>query len=228
MRRFFYSIVGSIASITIISQSAIAAPDPIFNAALAEIKQKMPKDLDVRLPSRVGLSDRRNLYPNDIFFAKDSQEFFVILYNRPDCKARACSVGSIVSARNNDRTHAHRLLTRPIFSASDEKKLIAVRKKSSSDWSQSDRDLIVRSDGAVIIREPITLRPGIKGTVVGQRQMGTSTPPGVSVVWQQGSFSYRVSLNGCVNPSGQIIQQCKTELINTAISMAKEAPIEAD
>ena len=88
--------------------------------------------------------------------------------------------------------------------------------------------MIVRSDGAVIIREPITLRPGIKGTVVGQRQMGTSTPPGVSVVWQQGSFSYRVSLNGCVNPSGQIIQQCKTELINTAISMAKEAPIEAD
>jgi hypothetical protein len=216
-----------VAGVVLLGQGAIAAPDPTFNPALTEIKQKMPRNLEVRLPSRIGFSDRQNLYPNDVFLAKDSQEFFVILYNRPNCKARACSVGSIVSARDNNQTYAHMLLTRPIFKASDENALIELRKKSPSSWSKSEQELFVRSEGAVIRREPITLKPGLKGMLVTQRGMGASTPPSSSVVWKQGSFAYRVSLRGSVmNQSGRENQQLKTQLINTAISMAKESPIE--
>ena len=216
----------SIAGVAFIGQSTIAAPDPIFNPALAEIKQKMPKGWEVRLPSRVGPNSRPKLYPNNVFFAEDSQEFFVGLYGAPNCIARACAVGSIVSGRDNDQSYAHMLMTRPMFSKSDAEKVRILRKRSPSTWTKADLELFNRSEQGIIRREPITIKPGVKGLFVTIRGMGASTGPSSSVVWQQGSFTYRVSLGACISES--TLQQCKTEMINTAISMAKESPIEPD
>ena len=218
----------SIAGVAFIGQSTIAAPDPIFNPALAEIKQKMPKGWEVRLPSRVGFSDRRNLYPNSVFFTESSQEFFVVLYGIPNCVARACTVGSIVSGRDSNQSYAHMLMTRPIFSESDTEKLRVLGKKKPSDWTKADQELFNRSEQGIILRESITLKPGVKGLFVANRGMGASTPPSSSVVWRQGSFTYRVSMRGCFSKSNALVQPCKTAIINTAISMAKELPIEPD
>ena len=119
-------------------------------------------------------------------------------------------------------------MTRPIFSESDTEKLRVLGKKKPSDWTKADQELFNRSEQGIIRRESITLKPGLKGLFVANRGMGASTPPSSSVVWRQGSFTYRVSMRGCFSKSNALVQPCKTAIINTAISMAKELPIEPD
>jgi hypothetical protein len=226
-----YLIPPLAACFLLIAQGAIAKPDAIFEPAINQIKDKMPQGWTVRLPSSMTLTGRDNqalgLYPNDVFFSKDSQELFVILYTKPDCTSRSCSVGSIVSSRGN-QSYAHMLLSRPIFSEADVAKLIKIRKKDSQDWTQSDKDFLQSGEQAILRREPITLKPGVKGTFVTNRGMGASTPPRVSVVWQQDDFTFRISMRTGLDGSGRVSQERKTELINAAISMAKESPITSD
>jgi hypothetical protein len=167
------------------------------------------------------------LYPNDVFFRKDSQELFVILYTKPDCTSRSCSVGSIVSSRG-DQSYAHMLLSRPIFSEADVEKLREIQQKDYLERTQAEKEFLQSGEQAILRREPITLKPGVKGTFVTNRGMGASTPPGVSVVWQQDDFTFRISMRTGLDGSGRVSQERKTELINAAISMAKESPITSD
>jgi hypothetical protein len=226
-----YLILPLTACFVLIAHRAIAKPAAIFEPVINQIKDTMPQGWVVRLPSSISLIGGEKkplgLYPNSVFFSKDSQEFFVTLYTKPDCLARACTVGSLVSSRG-DQSYAHMLMSRPIFSEADVARLIKIRKKDSQDWTQADKEFIQTGEQAILRREPITLKPGVQGTFVTNRGMGASTPPGVSVVWQQDDFTYRISTGARLDESGRVSQERKTELINAAISMAKESPITSD
>jgi hypothetical protein len=217
---------------TLMAQDAIAKPADIFDPVINQIKDTMPQGWTVRLPSNItfagGDGKPLGLYPNSVFFSKDSQEFFVSLYTKPDCTARVCAIGSLVSSRDNDQSYAHMLLSRPIFSAADVAKLRKIQQKDYHNWTKADREFIQTGEQAILRRESITLKPGVKGTFVTNRGMGASTPPGVSVVWQQDGFNFRISTGARLDESGRVNQERKTELINAAISMAKESPITSD
>jgi hypothetical protein len=216
--------------LTLMAEGAIAKPADIFDPVINQIKDTMPQGWVMRLPSSIlagGDQQPSRLYPNNVVFREDSQEFFVTLYTKPDCIARVCTVGSLVSSRGN-QSHAHMLLSRPIFSAADVAKLRKIQKKDYRERTSSENDFLQTAEQAILRREPITLKPGVKGTVVTNRGMGVSTPPGVSVVWQQDGFTFRISLRTGLDESGRVSQELKTMLINTAISMAKESPITSD
>jgi hypothetical protein len=226
-----YLLLPLTACFVLIAQGVIAKPAAIFEPAINKIKDTMPQGWAVRLPSSITLTGRDNqalgLHPNDVFFSKDSQELFVILYTKPDCTSRSCSVGSIVSSRG-DQSYAHMLLSGPIFSEADVEKLRKIQKKDYQERTQAEKEFLQSGEQAILRREPITLKPGVKGTFVTNRGMGASTPPGVSVVWQQDDLTFRISTGARLDESGRVSQEHKTELINAAISMAKESPITSD
>jgi hypothetical protein len=213
-------------------KGAIAKPAAIFDPVINKIKDRMPRNWVVRLPSNIIFKSRDgeslDLYTSSdgVFFIEESQEFFVRFDGYPNCQSRSCQFGSVVSSRGeNDKTYAHMLLSRPIFSMADLKKLREIRQKPVEKWTEAERQHFGKGEQAILRRDPITLAPGLKGTFVANRGMGASTPPGISVVWKQDGFTFRISIRGGVDDSKNVSQQLKTPLINAAISMAKEQPI---
>ena len=205
-------------------KGAIAAPDPIFNPVLTEIRQKMPKGWSVRLPSNIS-SYRPNHYVDHISLRDES--FWISIANGPGCnRALSCTSGHIIISSDNNDSSAKRLLKEPIFTKLEMDKAWKIRtklSKSSFKLSESEQDLLIRLNSSpVVSRAPITLKPGLKGTFISTLgRLGNS-----HIVWEQDSFIYRLSFGSTGDPQDPKTQKDKTNLINAAISMAKELPIE--
>ena len=210
-------------------KGAIAAPDPIFNPVLTEIRQKMPEEWSVRLPSNFSRNNPA-WYADRIRF--QDRSFFISIVWQPGCQGeRLCTAGSIVSSSLNDDPYATRLLSEPLFTESDMAKVWKIRErlsKKSTPLSESEQNLLVRANShPVISRAPITLKPGVKGMVIFTQGNGTVAAGNLHVVWEQESFIYRLSFNAG-DPKSPRTQKDRANLINVAISMAKELPIESN
>lgn len=224
------SVCAGIASTVIVGgQGAIAAPDPIFNPVLTEIKQKMPKGWSIRLPSNI--SRNNPAWYADTVRLQD-QSLFISIAWRPGCQgSRPCTAGNIVASSLNDDPYSTRLLSEPLFTESEMAKVWKIRErlsKKANPLSESEQNLLVRANShPVISRAPITLKPGVKGAVIFTQGNGNANVANLHVVWEQESFIYRLSFI-VGDPKSPKTQKDRTNLINTAISMAKELPIEPD
>lgn len=98
-------------------KGTIAAPDPIFNPVLTEIRQKMPKGWSVRLPSNI--SRNNPAWYADTVRLQD-QSLFISIAWRPGCQgSRPCTAGNIVVSSLNDDPYSTRLLSEPLFTESE-------------------------------------------------------------------------------------------------------------
>ena len=202
-------------------QSAIAEPAPIFRPILRDIQNQLPRGWVMRLPSSVNISDTP-LYPQVI--TRISGEFAVWLNSQPNCGARACQFGIITVAQNSE--YDNNLRSKPIFTLKELERVNEIRRRGYETWTESDKRELIRSEMAVLERTPITLQPGIEGLFIVQNSGGASTPPSLSVIRKQDGLNYRVSIRGGFDRQRNIVsQRDKSELINLAISMAKESPI---
>jgi hypothetical protein len=146
------------------------------------------------------------------------------LNTQPNCIARVCQLGIISVAENPESNNIQR--SRPIFSKSDIERVRAIRQRNSQTWTEADKQYLIRSDGAILERSPITLKNGVEGFFIVKNATGVSTPPSLSVIWAQDGLNYHVSIKGGVDSDGNAIQDQKSEIINLAISMANEVPIQ--
>ena len=201
--------------------SVNAEPASIFKAIIRDIQNQLPKEMVMRLPSRVNISDTP-FYPEVVTTIPG--EFAVFLNTQPNCGARACQLGILTVAKESE--YANSLRSRPIFSKTDMERVRQIQQQNSQTWTAADKQLLGVSKMAVLERIPITLKPGIEGLFIVQNGGGASTPPSLSVVWRQDGLNYRVSVKGGVDRNGNVILSQKSEIITLAISMAKETPIQ--
>ncbi len=204
------------------AQTANAEPASMFRPILREIQTQLPRGWVMRLPSRVNISENR-LYPE--VAATIREEFAVFLNSRPNCKARFCFFGIITVAQNS--TYANNLRSQPIFSQQDIVRVRAIKQRDSQTWTESDKELLRRSERAVLERTPIALKQGIEGLFIVQSGAGASTPPGVSVLWKQDGLDFRASMGVRLDRDGRVTQRDLSNLIDLAISMADEPPIQS-
>jgi len=204
-------------------QTANAEPAPIFRPILRDIQNQLPRGWVMRLPSIVNISDTQ-LYPQVI--TRIPGEFAVFLNSQPNCGARACQFGIITVAQNSE--YANNLRSKSIFTLKELERVNVIRRRGYETWTESDKRELIRSEMAVLERTPITLKPGINGLFIVQNSGGASTPPSLSVIWKQDGLNYRASIRGGFDRQRNIVsQRDKSELINLAISMAKESPIKS-
>jgi hypothetical protein len=175
----------------------------------------------MRLPSSVNISDNP-LYPQLVTTIPGSLAVF--LNSQPNCKARVCQFGIIAVAQNS--TYDNNLRSQPIFTLKELEKVNAIRRRSYETWTESDKRELIRSERAVLERTLITLKPGIEGLFVVQNPAGASTPPGASVLWKQDGLDFLVRMGVRLDRNGQVTQRDRSNLINLAISMANEPPIQ--
>ena len=223
------SIMSLMASLAILGigafikpQSVSAEPASIFRPILREIQSQLPKGWVVRLPSVVNLSDNP-LYSEVV---TTPGELAVLLNSQPNCMARACQFGIITVGQ--DSAYDNRLRSKPILSLKELERVNAIRRRDYENWTESDRQALIRSEMAVLERTPITLKQGIKGLFIMQNSAGASTPPSLSVIWKQDGLDYRASMGVRLDRTRNVVsQRDKSALINLAISMANESPIQS-
>lgn len=203
-------------------QTTSAEPTPMFIPILREIQTQLPKGWVMRLPSRVNISDNR-LYPEVATAIRE--EFAVFLNSQPNCKAKVCKFGIITVAQNS--TYANNLRSQPIFSQQDIVRVRAIKQRDFQTLTEADKELVRRSDGAVLERTPIALKQGIEGLFIVKSGAGASTPPGASVIWKQDGLNYRASRGVRLDHNGRVTQRDRSNLIDLAISMANEPPIKS-
>ena len=223
------SLLGSTLSCTVLivccltkAQTANAEPASMFRPIIRDIQAQLPRGWVMRLPSAVNLSDNP-LYAKVV--TTSSENFAIFLNSRPDCEARFCQFGIITVAQNS--TYANNLRSQPIFSQQDMARVRAIKQRDSQTWTESDKELLRRSGMAVLERTPIALKQGIEGLFIVQSGAGVSTPPGASVLWKQDGLNYRASRGVRLDRNGQVTQRDRSNLINLAISMANEPPIQS-
>jgi hypothetical protein len=202
-------------------KTANAEPAPMFRPILREIQTQLPRGWVMRLPSSVNISDNP-LYPQLVTTIPGSLAVF--LNSQPNCKARVCQFGIIAVAQNS--TYDNNLRSQPIFTLKELEKVNAIRRRSYETWTESDKRELIRSERAVLERTLITLKPGIEGLFVVQNPAGASTPPGASVLWKQDGLDFLVRMGVRLDRNGQVTQRDRSNLINLAISMANEPPIQ--
>lgn len=78
-------------------QVATAAPAPLFRPVIQSIRNQLPKDMVMRLPSQVPPSDGINTYA--VVREYRGGLFAVNLASRPDCDVTACNMGNIFVSR---------------------------------------------------------------------------------------------------------------------------------
>lgn len=204
-------------------QTVNAAPASIFTPIIRDVKNQIPRGWVMRLPSRVNLSNIK-LYPQVITTIPG--EFAVWLNSQPNCIGRSCQFGVIAVAKNSE--YADNLRSKHIFSKTSLQRVKAIRQRDSKTWTESDKEILARSEMAVLERKLITLKPGIQGVFIVQNGGGASTPPSLHVFWKQDGLNYRASIKGGFDyDRSVVIQSQKSALINLAISMAKESPIKS-
>lgn len=204
-------------------QTANAEPAPIFRPILRDIQNQLKTGWVMRLPSSVNISEIQ-LYPQVITTIPG--EFAVWLNSQPNCTSRSCQFGIITVAQNS--TYDNNLRSKSIFTLKELERVNEIRRRGYENWTEADKRDLIRSEMAVLERTPITLKQGIEGLFVVQNSGGASTPPSLSVIWKQDGLNYRVSLRGGFDRDRNIvIQRDKSELINLAISMANESPIQS-
>lgn len=201
--------------------SVNAEPAPIFTPILRDIQNQLPKGMVMRLPSKVNISNTP-VYPQVVTTIPG--EFAVFLNTQPNCRARVCQLGIIAVAKSSESSD--RLRSRPIFSKTDMEKVRAIRQRDSQTWTEADKQHLIRSDGAILERSPITLKNGVEGFFIAENGAGASTPPSLSVIWAQDGLNYKISIKGGLDLDGNVIQNQKSEIINLTISMANEVPIQ--
>jgi hypothetical protein len=201
--------------------SVNAEPAPIFTPILRDIQNQLPKGMVMRLPSRVNI---RNLPLYAQVVTSNPGRFAVLLNTQPNCIARVCQLGIISVAENPESNNIQR--SRPIFSKSDIERVRAIRQRDPQTWTEADKQYFQRSAGAILERSPITLKNGVEGFFIVKNATGASTPAALSVIWAQDGLNYHVWIKGGVDSDGNAIQDQKSEIINLAISMANEIPIQ--
>ena len=228
MKKQKIKFLATVTSLALLSTASLAKyvsvnaePAPIFTPSLREIQNQLPKGMVMRLPSRVNI---RNIpiYPQVV--TSNPGRFAISLNTQPNCMARVCQLGIISVAENPESNNIQR--SRPIFSKSDIERVRAIRQRNSQTWTEADKQYLIRSDGAILERSPITLKNGVEGFFIVENNAGASTPPSLSVIWAQDGLNYHVSIKGGVDSDGNAIQDQKSEIINLAISMANEVPIQ--
>lgn len=223
------SILSFMASLTILGigafikpQSASAEPAPMFRPILRDIQNQLPRGWVMRLPSAVNLSD--NLLYSQV--STIPGEFAVLLNSQPNCKVRFCYFGVIAVAQNS--AYANNLRSKPVFSQQDIARVRAIRQRDFQTWTEADKKLLSRSEMAVLERTHIALKQGIEGLFIVQDGAGASTPPRASVIWKQNGLNYWVSMMGVrFDRNGKVKQRDRSNLIDLAISMASEPPIQS-
>lgn len=203
-------------------QIANAEPAPMFRPIIRDIQTQLPRGWVMRLPSRVNISDNQ-LYPQVVTTLPGALAVF--LNSQPNCKAKVCKFGILAVAENN--TYDNYVRSQPIFTQKELERVRAIRRRGSETWTESDKRELRRSDGAVLERTPITLKPGIEGLFVVENGAGVSTPPGASVLWKQDGLDFRASMGVRLDRNGQVTQRARSNLINLASSMADEPPIKS-
>lgn len=180
----------------------------------------------MRLPSTLYMTDYQGsqvqIYPR--FDNYSYGGFAVFLETSPNCQARACSFALITVAKDYDE-YKKDLLSSPILSTEQLLRIERTRNRHYETWTEADKELLTQAEGAVLVRERITLTKGVKAHYIIRNAMGASTPSSGAVIWEQGGFIYGVIGPGGIDEKNQIEQRWKTELINTARSMSTEPPI---
>ena len=198
-------------------ERAIGQPDLIFRSIASDLKDQLPQGWKLRLPSSIQVKDYQN-QPISLFSRSDgfsSGSLRVSLDTQSGCTSRACQMGSIFVERGS--SFLGNLKSNPIFSKSDLERVRSIRSRNYETWTDADRQLMLRAEGAVLERETVDLGSQVKGTFVYRNAMGVSTGSSIIVTWNQDGQIYTISLRGGLNN--------KKEIIDAAKSMVKESPI---
>lgn len=215
-------VVGS--AIVSTHERAIAQPDAIFRPIVSQIESAAPVGWKVRLPAAIKLTGYEGkvikLYGVSEGFSNST--FRVALNSQPNCQARACMVGFLSSQRGNGGFDDS--LSEPILSKADLSKIRAIRQRSYQTWTDADRALMQKGEGAILERSAVDLGSGIKGTFIVRNGMGASTPPRLVLTWKQDRQIYTVSW-GAALQDGQVTSTKRQEIVGVARSMVSENPI---
>jgi hypothetical protein len=88
------AVVGS----TVLLHPAVAKPDPTFNPILSQLKQELPSNWTVRLPSKLNFFDYNRkkmvVHPNLNWGRK---EVVITFSSTPRCQALACLIGANIT-----------------------------------------------------------------------------------------------------------------------------------
>lgn len=227
------SVLALITNITVLgtslltqTQLATAEPAPVFRSILGDIQRQLPRGWVMRLPSKLYMTDYQGnqvkIYPRFDNYLDGG--FAVFLETMPNCQARACSFAVITVAREYDE-YKRSLLSSPILSTELLLRVERTRNRSYETWTEADKELLMQVEGAILVRERITLTKGVQGSYIIRNAMGASTPSSGTVIWEQGGFIFGVSGPGGLDERYQIDQRWRTELIDVARSMSTEQPI---
>lgn len=216
---------GLVVGLAIVGQTAaIAQPDVIFRPIVSQIESAAPVGWKVRLPAAIKLTGYDGkvikLYGNSEGF--NNSTFRVALNSQPNCQARVCTVGSLLSQRGSGVFDY--LLSQSILSKADLAKIRVIRQKSYETRTSADRALLQKSEGAVLERSSVDLGSGIKGTFIIRNAMGASTPAGLIVTWKQDRQIYTVTWSTALE-DGQTTLTKRQEIVGVAKSMVSESPI---
>jgi hypothetical protein len=203
-----------------------APPNSIFRPILSHLQDSIPEGWVMRLPSSVqfinsgdgGRPLYANFYEHIAKFDKDKQAIVVALDSQVNCKARVCEFSHISSVRNF--SGFKKLFDTPVFSLSQLQKVRLIRQRSWETFTESEKQLIQQAERALLERDPIVLTPKIRGIFVVLNGMGASTPPSMSISWEQDGQIYTIAHRTRIMDNGQAFPKDKEKLIATAKSMA--------
>jgi len=81
-----------------VSNTAIAKPDPAFNPILGQIKREIPTNWTIRLPSELNFFDRNRekmvVYPNLLW---ERTEVLIRFSSSPRCRDLSCLIGAHIA-----------------------------------------------------------------------------------------------------------------------------------